>query len=562
MKRGIVLFVLCFLLCGCTKDMTPDATSSDKTSGDGEPVAVAPVNGISYGAIYEMGDALLLEGEGTWLRYEPKNEIITAKADSENRILLTVSAQGVVCYDPDSRNVYFLDEMLGFVRSVTLPETVQGAVQISADQSRIYYCTQEGVAFLTISNGVQRMLYAQPGQWTDVTAMLNDDRVLQCTMLDDESEAQICYISAETGEMLCRRNDVEFLGIYQQRYVCRVGQEWIFGIGDDQPANLWVEEDAQLFPLLSGAQVMTQWENTLSCYDLNTGKKLADLTEDATVSAAALLDNVVYYLADGVLRQWDLTEETDFDDAIYTAYRYTREDPDEAGLNERLARAKTLEEKCGIDLVLWEDVVAVQPEGYTFDVAFVPTNYDAALTALESILPQFPADFFEKTAVKVVLVDTITTDVPNTHPQYQGMQYLLGGVSYIALELNGDIEQTLYHMLGHALDVVLMSNAKVLYDWNQCNPDDFRYDNTYELYADRTSKYCSGKQRYFIESFSMVSPVEDRATIFACAMQENQADCFSSGYLQQKLAAVCRAIRKAMELPEEETYLWEQYLQE
>ena len=70
-----------------------------------------------------------------------------------------------------------------------------------------------------------------------------------------------------------------------------------------------------------------------------------------------------------------------------------------------------------------------------------------------------------------------------------------------------------------------------------------------------------GKE-YFIDTYSMSYPKEDRARLFEYAMTAGHEDLFSSPNLQRKLQQLCTGIREGFGLKNHEDPLpWEQYLQ-
>ena len=59
----------------------------------------------------------------------------------------------------------------------------------------------------------------------------------------------------------------------------------------------------------------------------------------------------------------------------------------------------------------------------------------------------------------------------------------------------------------------------------------------------------------------MTFPREDRAQIFAAAMDSGANELFASEILQVKLEMICKGIRDAFELRKaSEAFLWEQHL--
>ena len=98
--------------------------------------------------------------------------------------------------------------------------------------------------------------------------------------------------------------------------------------------------------------------------------------------------------------------------------------------------------------------------------------------------------------------------------------------------------------------------------WDELNPKGFAYDYDYITNMTRDgSAYLQDSNRYFIDTYSMSFPKEDRARIMEYAMTEGNEFYFQSTAMQAKLLALCQGIREAFGLRKSpETFLWEQYL--
>ena len=125
--------------------------------------------------------------------------------------------------------------------------------------------------------------------------------------------------------------------------------------------------------------------------------------------------------------------------------------------------------------------------------------------------------------------------------------------------------QCYYHEFSHVIDSFLQWDAwhrdDALYSetgWLDLNPkwfDGYTYDySTLPEMEDYTS---------FIDSYSMISPTEDRARVMEYAMSEYGSWIFEDApILRKKLSYYCRCIRDAFDTTGwPEVLPWEQYLE-
>ena len=575
MKRWMSLLLLLALLCGCGNS---DASGTEPTQTAGEPAQPASPLTVwdlpegNYTDLIAVDGDLLLLGEEKTVRLSGQTMEPLASVKLKDAAVLRSGADGIACYEESTRTIHFLDEDLQQISFLTLPESAMGGICLTDEGKTVCYCTPEGVQLLDIATGVSRSLCRRDGNWLGISRTLCSGTVLQCAVQMDDGSIRTLYLSERTGEVLDQTEDVTVLGADGDLYFCRLGSEWIYGWGNSQPRNFWAAEDAQIFPLLSGEAVVTvsgaESGAVLDCFNLKTGKRTATLEVEAdAIEAMTWLDGYVYFTDSSRLYCWDLAQTAVEDTADYMSFRYTREDPDEDGLQRYLDQAANMQKFYHVNIILWEDVAAVQPDNYSFVAEYIPENYADCFTFLRDALSGFSGNFFYRAAdwtesgmLNIVLVSDIVTDVADTHPAHDGIQYLLNGNAYIVLELDGDLQSSFYHMLGHIIDIEVMSNSTVLYEWSDVNPAKFSYDNNYDSYENRKStKYLSGSKQYFIDSFSMSFPVEDRATIFEYAMMDGNGEHFASKYMQVKLRRGCNGIREAFGL-KGSSYPWEQYL--
>ena len=117
-------------------------------------------------------------------------------------------------------------------------------------------------------------------------------------------------------------------------------------------------------------------------------------------------------------------------------------------------------------------------------------------------------------------------DVTNTHPPEAGGFASQGFDHYlIVLDAMNLRKSTVYHEFSHVIDKRLEWDARLrpeaLYSeeaWLSYQPEGFRYAESYlDMPADVAAFENSG---YFVRSYGMTFPTEDRATLMALAIDE------------------------------------------
>lgn len=579
MKRFVSLLILLLLLSGCGSNNSETEPTENQGSTHTVPLTEYNLPVREYTGMATLGGNLLLYGENEMVLMSSDTKQILASTAIEDLPRpesndLQIGKKGVACYDRSSRTLYFWDNMLQFTSFMQVQDEIMGAVQLTQGWESLYYCTAEGIKVLDMSTGMSRMLKSREGNWLGITGSFQDDTVLQCRLELEDGRVRTMMILAETGETLWESDSEDIWYGSGDLYFCNLqtgsSREWIYGWGEDQPRNFWPAEEAQIIALPQGNAVVTITAEdsgaVLDFYQLTNGKRTATLTRKTMpeIDGITWVDKCVYYIEGSKLYCWDTKLSPVNDDAVYMTHRYTPADPDEKGLEDRNIQIRILEKIYGVNIFFWDEVIQVQPNSYDFTAEYIPEDYDAGLEALETALSKFPqelvsgsASWTENGKLNIVLVRDITA-VDGT--AVDGLQYLLDGNVCIALDMSGAVEKTFYHTMGHILDIVMLSNTKLLYDWDKLNPSGFSYDYDYAANLKRDgSQYLEESKRYFINTFSMSYPVEDRATILEYAMQSGNGEYFESQYMQAKLQQLSKAIRKAFGL-KGDGYTWEQYL--
>lgn len=597
MKRWLGVLALVLLLSGCgnQKAQTPSGSNataptkpepglyieeSNLEKQTGGAVRVHDLEGRGCVRLAVMGDHHLLFGEDslTLLKGEYLTPSVTVQIPGVQECAVSIQTEGVAYQEKETGSVVFLNSHLRKSGTLQLPQGTVGDIYIASDWKQIYYCTAQGVAVLDAGTGISRMLLEMEGDWLGISGSFQNESILRCRIRKEDG-VRTLMISTQTGTILKEGDYLTGLVGTEERYYLekQTGEtvEYIFGTGKEQPCNFFPTEEGTLFALPEMAGILQQVAADngvfLHYYDLNSGLRSASvrLPEFQEVSCVGGENGVVWFAADGYLYRWDTAKSPADDPAVYTAYRYTREDPDEEGLQNVGSRLARLEQRYGVKFIYWEDAAGVSPWDYSFDVEYVPEAYEAQLPALEMAMSHFPENFFQKAAqwtdsgkLSIVLVRGIYGGPdPSLYTSVSGIQYNMDRETFLALCMQEGAEQSFYHALGHLVDARVLSTCDAYVNWSDLNPWDFKYDNDYVKNQNRKdTKYLEGQKRYFIDFYSMSFAVEDRSRILEYACMPGNEEVFASKYMQKKLKTVCNGIRAAFDLPDGE-YIWEQYLQ-
>lgn len=600
MKRVFALILLLLILCGCTVENQEETTDTTaETLSAVEPTEPAgtyvPGSGMeteTAGAVrvYDLGladvyamipmgeDLVIFSGtENTTLtKLTGENRYVTASVSLNVRLdpeksTLQVTEKGISYYD--SGCLVTLGTGLKEISRVELAEDLVGEPAVSADRKRVYYCTEHYIWELTLETGISRMIKEVSETITTARGLLVEDTVLLCCL---DTGEQI-FLSTETGRTLGRcGGDITVTGSGEYWFaVVPEGQidAYVFGTGEDkrmllpETQCLYLEETNCLLTLSeeeAGIRV--------DCYDLESGVIRSVLTLDFAPVFFAGEEDLVYVLsAEGMLLRWDLAALPSGDDTVYATPRYTLENPDEEGYAQCAAAAEKIGSRYGVTILFGEDAVAEQSDDFDMTGEYMVPVILQELEKLEALLAVYPEGML-KAAVEdttggtlyiCIVREVVGSAESGILDPVAGTQFWVGEDAYVAIAVGQETGNALYHQMYHAMEIRLMSNSNACYEWDSMNPSKFEYDYSYVLNQSREDdKYLEGKNRYFINTYSMSFPMEDRATILEYAMMEGNAEYFESSAMQEKLQTLCEGIREAYGLKKSpEVFLWEQYLE-
>ena len=359
----------------------------------------------------------------------------------------------------------------------------------------------------------------------------------------------------------------------------------VYGQGEDQPKTLLPKNLLAETFFLDDTQSAVTYQTPsdghaeFACYDLTTGLMRSSLTlptEFYPTSICDTMDGKVYlmffhpdYGCETIYR-WDVEKLPVNDSTVYTETYFRSTNPDEAGLFHCRAMAAEIGSKYGIEILVWEDALAVQPWDYDFVPEYLVPVIQRELELLDQRLSHYPQEILSATAghfssLKICLVRQLMgTAESGSLESANGIQFFDGTDAYLALVVGEYSEQTLYHELFHVMETHIYTHSIAFDQWDTLNPTGFEYDYDYIANLNRDPvTYLQGENRAFVDTYSMSFPKEDRARILEYAMLPGNEDVFQSQPMQRKLSTLCKGFREAFGLVQSpETYLWEQYLKE
>lgn len=621
MKRLIALLLICLLLCGCAAQPELDPSQPvgtgpvvDPTEPGGSYDPDNAVEGETDGAVRAyplnipdvygmvcMGEDVVIfsGGETTTLtRLSGENLFVTATAQLDMLLdmddpSLKVTEKGIFYFDPNGCEMVLLDQKLSRVGSIAVPADLVGTPVLSENRQSLFYCTATGVRVLDLETGISRLLKEMNALEQSVDAVLLNDTVVRCLVYDAQTGYQTYYLSAENGQTLhSSREAVEITSDGERYYAMIPGgvmNSYVYGTVSEEPSMLipsqfsaqgcFLPEQNALISVFAEGKTDAL---LLESYDLATGRRTAQVElkhcGEPVSMAARNVAGQVYILCEApddgsaILYRWDTTLSPVEDDTVYTGAYYTLESPDLEGYAQCQSMADTIYATYGVRVLFGAEAVAAQPWDYDLTGEYQVPVLLQEMERLSRLLANYPTGFLSQAGegtsrgcITVCLVRSIAgSPESGTLETVQGLQFRHEDNIYVALAVGGDLEQTLYHEMYHAIETRLLSNSNACYEWDKLNPDDFTYDYDFAINALRQDEtYLEGEDRYFIDHFAMSFPSEDRARIMEYAMMPGNEEYFASEHMQLKLRTLCKGIREAFELQKsQDIFLWEQYLEE
>ena len=615
MKRIWILMLVCLLLCGCgavSSETTPTETApsvptepagsyapeSELEQQTGGAVRVYPLESTGNYAIACMdGDLVVFSGDVNTIITKLTGDNLYAAAQKEVDTYLDnysastqVTEKGISYFNGETREVVLLDTNLREVARIPAPEGLVGVPVLSANRQMMYYCTDNAIRVLDMGTGISRILKEITCQDQSVVGLYLNDSVLKCSFYDGYGGWRVLFISTENGQMVWESDDDFSLYGKKDTYYTRMQEGTmevlVFGFPEqearmliprDLDATTWFANGMHGLVTSSG----TEDEGlTLDYYDLDSGLRFSsfelaeyeylwDVAADEETGELYLLSWNVDNEAETIYR-WDTKAHSSGDETVYTSRHYTIFEPDTQGLSDCRAYAEEIGERYGVRILIGEEAVETQPWDYTMTIEYQVPLIRRDLELLDRVLGNYPEGFFREAVaatpskeLTISLVRTLRGSAESGSLDLSdAIQFWVDENAYIALAVDMNVEQMLYHEMFHVLESKVLSDCTAYYEWDKLNPEDFEYDYDYIANQDRGDyQYLEDDTRAFIDMYSMSFPKEDRARIMEYAMTPDHGDYFRSETMQKKLYQLCLGIRQAFDLEDvQEEFLWEQYL--
>ena len=561
MKKLVALALSALLLAGCTTQTpvpttgeTPPATEEVVITHETLEVHDLPYENIRSAA--PMGDDILLHTTTSLVKLDGKQlkELKVLELDAES---VQASENGLCCRSGDA--LIWLNTDLEETHRIALPET---AIAVTADLQTVYYTDGSGIRAIDRDTGLDRLLRETTHTGLTLKSLELDDSILVCSVGDST-----LFYSAATGQQLGSRTSGLSLTSDGDLWLARIS-DWdrtqtVFAIGDGPVQTLEFSENADLVPGLGGVLMSVRDEHTLTfrfC-DLRRNTETISAAVEGTpgllrVWGDAAEELLWILLDDGRLVRWDLTKIEEADALSCLAPYYNRENPDTEGLAALEPRISEMEDYYGVKIHIFEDAVTVQPTGMTLVSEYQVDTLTAGLEELELALNRFTPEFLAKAGRASDDGKVHISLVRSAEGNGCGQFWDENGIARIVVTADYDLQADFFHGLAHIIDARVMTECTAFDGWKSLNPKSFSYD------YDNTAEHdLSAYPGAFAAPIGMVSPVEDRASIFAHAMLSDMDGIFESDTMQKKLSTLCTGIRKAFGLKDsDEAFSWEQYL--
>ncbi len=584
MKKFFSLFlILALMLTGCANE-EPDGTSSIETEATGYYEPASQIETQTAGAVLQyalpdsgyrwiknMADQLLLAtdtDESRLLVLSGENCIPVANHQLDADMLMGCRAMfnGFAYYDKTSHCVYYLDQQMNQVQSVSLTEEMTTPV-ISDDGSHIYYCVGKEIRALDVTRKLTRLVKSLNTEKQTLTGTCFGGKVLVCNSEDSQGVVNTLYISTENGQTLKTDNSILSMDTYENTYlVQRVDgqvQQWIVGALDGEAKQLNISDDNVVSALQLNGVIGYGVDDDglhLNFYSLTDGKATARISIPGDYEPKAFLADkwtgAVWILtvdADGdrqLLLRWNMGNSAVQEEDVYIGTLFTNENPDTQSFSAIKDRIQKLNKRYGVRIRIWKEAVK-SPGEHILVSEHQVSSITSMLDQLEAVLKEFPKNFVSKsvsTKLRICLVRSVDAEA-------KAIQYWDGKYAFIALSTGVDVRTEFLKAFGSVVDSHVLGNSAKYDYWDTLNPESFVYGDT----VDET--LITGENRAFADLESMKSGTVDRSRIFLQAMLPENADTFKSEIMQKKLTMLCKAIRDAWNTERStDLFPWEQYL--
>lgn len=609
MKKLLCFALMLLLLSGCTREpgntVAPEETAgilATDAAGETDPTEKPELTflpGQNWDEIRRVGeDYFLLSGDVTTTVTRLSGKELTVLASAEltawvsfSDPSLAISGEGMTYYDPGDGTLVYLSAELKEVRRVMLPENRMGQPVVSGNLEAFFCATPEGV--YEFREDTPRLLREADDENLTPVALHCGDTVLECRVSDVSGKSRSLFLSTRDGSVIYETEQIWNLTTDAEHYFA-VGvdvayTEMLWGAIGQEPRELRPAGIPMgIWALMARNGVVLVFQNgtesiTLSYYDMDSGLCRGALTFSGEPLPRSLCeggDGEVVFLRydpetlENRLYFWDPGASHTGDERSYLSRRTTFQEPDREGIARCEEIARTISQRHGVEILIWQDAVRVSPPQYALEGEYQPVLIEDALERLDQALSLYPSGFLTQVSrrtdtgmLRICLVRRITgLSGTGGLGQVTGITFQDENTGDVCVCLPADstIGYTIHHELSHVMDPQIFDACDAYSDWNSLNPEGFTYDYDYQANQFRDGgNWTYGEDRAFVDIYAMSFPTEDRARILEYAMIDNCEEIFAAPIMQRKLERICRGIRQTYELPDSgEAFLWEQYLKE
>lgn len=592
MKRLLIVLLTVLLLTGCAAEETvvkptepavevtepvslylPNSSVEQQTNG---AVKVFVPEKDTYIGMGVMGEDVVLVSDLSKLTKihgqtgEVGASLKVGETISCESTDFTASDKGVSYYRADGLELVFLNTDLQQQAKVDIPEGISGNPCVSHTNQEVYYCIGKEVRALHLQTGISRMVKEQACQSIELMDSHLDGTMLECKVIEEDGTESMLYLDSATGQTLEDVNQLLSIQTGATQYLVSrrdgILYQQIVGTVGEAPMSIHLPEEVREAFALGGVYrwYMEDGALVLDYYDLQTGKhsaqtRMTGVSEPISVVAGS---KYIWLLAaegnQQMLYRWDVSLSPTGKEFSYLSPLYTRQNQDTQGLEQCAQRAMELKDKYGISISIGADALEI-PGEYELVDEFQVQVLTAMMDELETGLAMFPDGFLQASLAKGALNIAIVRSIGGGKEM---VQFYEDGNAYVVLSASDKFLENFLHGVAYIIDSHVLGNSRDYDTWKELNPKKFDYDYSYYVHETHgDSEYLTYEGRYFVDTYAMTFPHEDRCRTFVYAMMDDTGSYFHTVAMQDKLKRMCQGIRESYGYEKNGlTYRWEQYL--
>ena len=460
---------------------------------------------------------------------------------------------------------------------------------VSSSGESLYKVTEDNeLTETSLESGETEILYSAPaGMYTTVSNSTGAD--LSCVegemFLSEEYWVDFSDGSLNSSPFLGALSWVSCCGGNWLGYAYNASDTRLYYLGEDEDYLAAELEEGNLFQTEGGGYIVYTPSdgNELFLYG-PSGEFVSSCVlpggEDLYSSSSCYYSEeyggcflIAYENSKNSLLFWDLKEEVEGEDLNTVSISEYEEDKGGEAVSSALyERAEELEEAYGVEICI-ADQCETEFEDFNAEQYLDEEGISSGLDLLEETLSSYPEDFFEQLQfdhirkIQFNLTGSITASNSDWgEGDYNGFSQEDGDTYIIAVDLNETEGGTLFHEISHVIDDKLEWDSScrdgALYSeetWESLNPEGFEYSYSYDGWWDL--EFEGDEWEYFIDTYSMINPTEDRARIMEYAMNGESEMITEYEPISEKLSYYSQCIRDAFDDSSwPETTVWEEPL--